>query len=116
MASGMPWPRMRSEPYRAMRPMMSAPATGTSYFPQPRWLPAGETSAVLHRLKEEEVCENADQPEQRQRDEGADEADADGEPGNPQRRDVMVKSPSFSAPPASAGCITLDSFDNALWN
>ena len=35
-------------------------------------------------LKEEQVGENADQPEQRQRDEGADEADQDGESGDGQ--------------------------------
>jgi hypothetical protein len=28
-ASGMPWPRMRSEPKRAIRPMISPPTTGT---------------------------------------------------------------------------------------
>ena len=29
IAYGMPWPRMRSEPYFAMTPMMRAPAIGT---------------------------------------------------------------------------------------
>jgi hypothetical protein len=29
IASGMPWPRIRSDPYLAMTPMMSAPAMGT---------------------------------------------------------------------------------------
>jgi len=29
IASGMPWPRMRSDPYRAMKPMISAPMMGT---------------------------------------------------------------------------------------
>ena len=36
MASGMPWPRIRSEPYRAMIPMMNAPPTGTRMLYQPR--------------------------------------------------------------------------------
>ena len=35
IASGMPWPRMRSEPYRAMRPMIRPPSTGTNTTPQP---------------------------------------------------------------------------------
>ena len=30
IASGIPWPRMRSDPYRAITPMISAPATGTN--------------------------------------------------------------------------------------
>jgi hypothetical protein len=34
-ASGMPFPRMRSEPYRAISPMISAPATGTTMESKP---------------------------------------------------------------------------------
>ena len=30
IASGMPWPRILSDPYRAMTPTMSAPTTGTT--------------------------------------------------------------------------------------
>ena len=36
IASGMPWPRMRSEPYRAMSPITMAPATGTRITSGPR--------------------------------------------------------------------------------
>jgi hypothetical protein len=36
MASGMPWPRMRSELYRAMSPTMNPPAMGTRMLNQPR--------------------------------------------------------------------------------
>ena len=42
MASGIPWPRMRSEPYRAITPMRSAPAAGISTATAPRWWLAGE--------------------------------------------------------------------------
>ena len=48
-ASGMPCPRIRSEPYRAMRPMTRPPATGINTANQPRWLPAGERKTVLTR-------------------------------------------------------------------
>jgi hypothetical protein len=36
IASGIPWPRMRSEPYRAINPMISAPMTGTTMTKRPR--------------------------------------------------------------------------------
>ena len=36
IASGIPWPRMRSEPYRAMKPMTTAPTIGTSITVAPR--------------------------------------------------------------------------------
>ena len=41
-ASGMPWPRICSEPNRAMRPMMIPPRAGTSMTTHPRWFSAGE--------------------------------------------------------------------------
>ena len=42
-ASGMPWPRMRSEPYRAIRPTTSPPPTGTASAHAPSRFAAGET-------------------------------------------------------------------------
>ena len=51
MASGIPWPRMRSEPYRAMTPTIMAPATGTRITQGPSVWPSGVTSAVLSRWK-----------------------------------------------------------------
>ena len=43
-ASGMPCPRMRSEPKRAIRPTTSPPATGTASAQAPSRFAAGETS------------------------------------------------------------------------
>src|SRR4029079_5032036 len=51
IASGMPWPRIRSDPYRAITPMISAPITGTSTTIHPSVWSAGDTSAVLKRWK-----------------------------------------------------------------
>jgi hypothetical protein len=51
IASGMPWPRMRSEPYRAMRPMTRPPMTGMKTTGQPSVCIAGEAAAVLKRWK-----------------------------------------------------------------
>src|SRR5437016_12159505 len=42
-ASGMPWPRIRREPYRAMSPTMRPPTMGTNSAQTPRRLSAGET-------------------------------------------------------------------------
>jgi len=36
IASGMPWPRIFSEPYRAIRPTSNAPITGTTTTYGPR--------------------------------------------------------------------------------
>ncbi len=36
MASGMPWPRILSDPYRAIRPTMNAPTIGTTTTNGPR--------------------------------------------------------------------------------
>src|SRR5262245_1952158 len=46
---------MRSDPYRAIRPMISAPATGTSRIQDPSVLSAGEASAVLTRWKKKRL-------------------------------------------------------------
>ena len=51
IASGIPCPRIRSEPKRAIRPMISAPPTGTRIAHAPRWLADGETSCVPHLPK-----------------------------------------------------------------
>ena len=40
-ASGMPWPRIFSDPKRAMRPTTSPPTTGTTIIHGPNGLPAG---------------------------------------------------------------------------
>ncbi len=45
IASGMPWPRILSEPKRAIRPTISPPSTGTAMTHSPSVLPAGERSA-----------------------------------------------------------------------
>jgi hypothetical protein len=47
----MPWPRIFSDPYRAIKPMSSEPITGTMIAHQPRWFVAGVTGAVDHRKK-----------------------------------------------------------------
>ena len=36
MASGMPWPRMAADPYRAIRPTTTPPSTGTTTTHPPR--------------------------------------------------------------------------------
>ncbi len=45
IASGMPCPRIFSEPKRAIRPTIRPPATGTAITQAPSVLPAGERSA-----------------------------------------------------------------------
>ncbi len=49
IASGIPWPRMAVEPYRAMTPTTSAPSTGTPITARPRWLCAGEAGVKAKR-------------------------------------------------------------------
>ena len=49
MASGMPWPRIFSEPYRAISPIRRPPTIGTRTAATPRSFPAGEISAELKR-------------------------------------------------------------------
>ena len=51
IASGMPCPRMRSEPYRAIRPMIRPPTTGTSTASQPSVLEAGRCGRRLNSWK-----------------------------------------------------------------
>ena len=48
-ASGMPWPRIASEPYRAISPTTSPPIAGTRITQAPRWLAAGETNRAENR-------------------------------------------------------------------
>ena len=48
MASGMPWPRICSEPYRAIRPMTTPPATGIRTASRPGPSP-GADRLVLRR-------------------------------------------------------------------
>ena len=50
-ASGMPWPRILGEPQRAMAPMTSPPAIGTSTAQAPSAFAAGETGAAPSRPK-----------------------------------------------------------------
>ncbi|SAL85087.1 hypothetical protein AWB67_06850 [Caballeronia terrestris] len=45
IASGIPWPRIFSEPKRAISPTMSPPITGTTITQSPSVLSAGERSA-----------------------------------------------------------------------
>src|SRR5439155_19082994 len=51
IASGMPWPRIFSEPYRAIIPTPSAPTTGTTSTHPPRRSLAGDTRDVDQRPK-----------------------------------------------------------------
>ena len=48
MASGMPCPRIFSEPKRAIRPMTSPPSAGASTIHQPALAPAREVNCVLN--------------------------------------------------------------------
>ena len=43
IASGMPWPRIFSEPNRAIKPMIRQPTTGTPIAYTPKGVPATET-------------------------------------------------------------------------
>src|SRR6266702_3402493 len=51
IASGMPWPRIFSDPYRAIRPTISPPTTGTPTAQSPSVFPAGEAKLVSKRWK-----------------------------------------------------------------
>ena len=46
IASGIPWPRIRSDPNRAIKPMIRPPTTGTKIASQPSVLCAGEISSA----------------------------------------------------------------------
>src|SRR5437016_6382671 len=77
-ASGMPWPRIRSEPYRAMSPTMRPPTMGTNSAQTPRRLSAGETRRLSIAWYIEQVGEEPDESQQRQGDERADHSDQGG--------------------------------------
>ena len=49
MASGMPWPRILSEPYRAIAPMTSPPTTGMRMLAGPRTWSVGVAAADERR-------------------------------------------------------------------
>ena len=51
MASGIPWPRIFSEPQRAMAPITRPPTTGTATVQGARWPAPGETNSEDHRPK-----------------------------------------------------------------
>ncbi len=59
MASGMPWPRIRSDPKRAMSPMISAPMTGMMMMATPRFESAGDAGWMLMRPKKKRFVKNA---------------------------------------------------------
>ncbi len=103
MASGMPWPRIRSEPYRAMKPMMSAPATGTSTSQSPRWLAAGEAMALLQRWKKNRLVNNPINLSRAMAMKALDKPIGIPRPEIFRTRGVMVKSPKSSAPAAWTG-------------
>src|ERR1700759_221025 len=46
IASGMPCPRVRSDPYRAINPIISAPPSGTNTLTHPGGPPSGATRPV----------------------------------------------------------------------
>ena len=49
IASGIPWPRMAADPYRAMRPTTIPPSTGTTTTQPPRRFSAGDAYPALKR-------------------------------------------------------------------
>ncbi len=49
IASGMPWPRMAREPYRAINPTTIPPRTGTTMTNHPRPFPAGDAARTESR-------------------------------------------------------------------
>src|SRR5262245_14905001 len=61
-----------------MRPMIRAPTTGTSTTSGPRWLVGRRDQRRVPALIEEEVGEQADQAQERQRHESAQDTDAEG--------------------------------------
>ncbi len=61
IASGMPCPRIFSEPYRAIRPTIKPPATGTTITQAPSVLWAGERSANDRTAEEKQIGEQMDQ-------------------------------------------------------
>ena len=50
-ASRIPWPRILSERYRAIKPTIREPATGTKMRPRPKWLFAGDEASAEKRKK-----------------------------------------------------------------
>ncbi len=63
IASGIPCPRIRSEPNRAIKPMIKPPTTGTSTASQPS-VQEADLSSKAHLLEIEEIREQVDHPEQ----------------------------------------------------
>jgi hypothetical protein len=96
IASGIPCPRMRSDPYRAMNPIISAPAIGTRTSQSPSRLAAGDASEVPHLWKKKRFVKIPINFSSAQ----ATIAPAKPMPiANPEMlivRGVVVKSPSFS--------------------
>ena len=77
IASGMPCPRMRSDPYRAITPMISAPTIGYDNDEQAEMVADGRGCRGREPPVEEDVREERDQREQRLRDIRRHDADAD---------------------------------------
>jgi hypothetical protein len=59
MASGMPCPRILSEPQRAMTPTIKPPMTGTMITPHPSMCAAGDAGAKLNRWKKKMFVKKA---------------------------------------------------------
>ena len=71
IASGMPWPRIFSEPNRAIRPMIEPARDGRQQDEQRLVVPrARRHQARVKALVEDEVGDEADQPQQRQSGDG----------------------------------------------
>ena len=93
IASGMPWPRIFSEPKRAISPIARPPQTGASRISSGRVVAfAGRHQRGAEALVEDEVGDQADQPQQAQATAGAERADRHREGGDRQhpagRREV----------------------------
>ena len=64
MASGIPWPRIRSEPTSAMAPMIRPPTTGIRIVQAPNFAVHGATSAHPDGLVVGQMGDEADEVEQ----------------------------------------------------
>jgi hypothetical protein len=79
---------MRSEPYRAISPMIRLPHNRHTDRQQAKGIVSRDGLGEGNPGEVEQVGEQMDQPEQHEGDDGADGADAEGQDRDPQQPDI----------------------------
>ena len=78
MASGIPCPRILSEPKRAISSDQKTAEYGHDHHQEPSGLPAGETEHKAEAMVVKQVGGKCDAPQEQERQSGCTNADTDG--------------------------------------